>query len=107
MSVLTLNAGSSSIKFAIYQEGHALQCVLRGQVERIGEADTAIDAEVPDAGIGTALAIKRHPIAGDSFDAAAAALLAWIEARAEFGQVSGVGHRVVRSTHGLSRSIKH
>ncbi|MEO7642403.1 MAG: acetate/propionate family kinase [Ramlibacter sp.] len=92
MSILTLNAGSSSIKFAIYLEGPVLRCVLRGQVERIGLAGAAIDVEVPPA---------RHPIPAGNFDTAAVALLEWLEAQPEFESVTGVGHRVV---HGMQRS---
>jgi len=35
-SVLTLNGGSSSIKFALYQVDHPLQRGLHGKIDRIG-----------------------------------------------------------------------
>ena len=37
MNVLTLNAGSSSIKYALYQQDPALRRVLSGQMDRIGK----------------------------------------------------------------------
>lgn len=101
MNILTLNAGSSSIKFALYRQGPALRRVLRGQVDRIGHADVAIDVEVPGAAAGHSPVNTRHAIAVGSFDTTAATLLAWLEARADIGALAGVGHRVV---HGLQRS---
>ena len=70
MTILTLNAGSSSIKFALYEQGQALQRVLRGQVDRIGHADAAIDVERTDATAGKGTEAARHAIAGGSFEAA-------------------------------------
>ena len=101
MTILTLNAGSSSIKFALYEQGQALQRVLRGQVDRIGHADAAIDVERTDATAGKGQEAARHAIAGCSFEAASDALLAWLEAQPEFASLAGIGHRVV---HGLQHS---
>ncbi|MEO8387479.1 acetate/propionate family kinase [Polaromonas sp.] len=101
MNVLTLNAGSSSIKFALFRRNPVLRCMLRGQVERIGQPDTAINVEAPHASAGDGQIHARHPIPGDSFNTAAAELLMWLEAQPEFGRVAGVGHRVV---HGMQHS---
>jgi len=101
MSILTLNAGSSSIKFAIYRQDSALRPVLRGMVDRIGYADAAIDVHAPGAAAGDRHVRARHPIPGASFDTAAAALLAWLEAQPEFASIAGAGHRVV---HGMQHS---
>ncbi len=78
-----------------------MRCLLRGQVDRIGHAEAAIDVEDTDTNAESGLRSTRQPIAGDSFDMAAAALLSWLEARPEFGSISGVGHRVV---HGMQHS---
>jgi len=75
--------------------------VLRGQVDRIGRADAAIDVEALDSAAGDGQVQARHPIPGGSFDTAAAALLAWLESQPEFGRVADVGHRVV---HGVQHS---
>jgi acetate kinase len=101
VTILTLNAGSSSIKFALYRDDPALQRELRGQVDRIGQPDAAIDVEMTDAPASKGQVRARHPIAAGDFDATAAALLAWLEAKPEFGSIAGVGHRVV---HGMQRS---
>ncbi|MEO7335963.1 MAG: acetate/propionate family kinase [Caldimonas sp.] len=101
MTILTLNAGSSSIKFALYRHDPALRRVLRGQLDRIGHGDAAIEVNRSDATAGIGQGLARHPIAGDDFDTAAAALLAWLETQPEFESITDVGHRVV---HGMQHS---
>jgi acetate kinase len=101
VNILTLNGGSSSIKFALYQQNAGLQRVLRGQVDRIGHADAAIDVEAVDAAEDARPVKTRHAIAGGNFDTAAAALLAWLEGQADFAAMAGAGHRVV---HGMQHS---
>ncbi|MDQ6679590.1 MAG: acetate/propionate family kinase [Pseudomonadota bacterium] len=101
INILTLNAGSSSIKFALYREDPPLRRLLRGQVDRIGHADAAIDLEGSDSTAGSGPGSAAQRVAADSVDTAAAALLSWLEARPEFGSITGVGHRVV---HGMQHS---
>ena len=35
-SILTINGGSSSIKFALFEAGDSLRRILEGEIERIG-----------------------------------------------------------------------
>jgi acetate kinase len=95
MTLLTLNAGSSSIKFSLYRRDPELRLILRGQVDRIGHTDAAINAEAPGKAADTKSVHTRHFIGDGNFDAAAAALLAWLVAQPVFGSIAGVGHRVV------------
>ena len=88
-SVLTVNVGSSSIKFAFFTGGGSPKRVLSGQLERLG---------LP----GTTLSCKRGAGRSDSQafpseDAAAGTrqLLGWLQERAEFGTVEVVAHRLV------------
>jgi acetate kinase len=53
--ILTINGGSSSIKFALYQIGEPLQRGLHGKVDRIGRSRTR-------PGIGGTAAISPAPI---------------------------------------------
>ncbi len=96
MNILTLNAGSTSIKFALYTHAPVLRRLLSGQVDRIGHADAAIDVDRSEAMSGNGQEPARHAIAGGSFEAAAGALLQWLEAQPEFASIAGVGHRVVQ-----------
>jgi len=99
MKLLTLNAGSSSIKFALYRQSLALELLLRGHVERIGRGGSAIVVEVPNATAGRETVSARHPIDCGSFESAAQALLAWLESQPDFRTIAGVGHRVVHGMH--------
>jgi acetate kinase len=94
--ILTINGGSSSIKFALYQVGEPLRRGLYGKVDRIGLPGTNLvfhDAE-------------GKPQAGRNLDAAdhksaANFLIDWLEGKTDFALVKGVGHRVV---HGMKHT---
>ena len=89
-SILALNAGSSSIKFAIYRVGPPLQRVLSGHVDRSGQGAATLSWHTAyDEG-------RDLPFPDDQ----PSAVIDWIEARTEFAAVAAVGHRLV---HGLTR----
>jgi acetate kinase len=43
--ILTINGGSSSIKFALFEAGDALRRILEGGIERIGLAEDTLRAK--------------------------------------------------------------
>ena len=45
--ILTINGGSSSIKFALYQAGEPLNRGLHGTVDRIGMSGTNLTFQLP------------------------------------------------------------
>src|SRR6266478_3091678 len=92
--VLTINGGSSSIKFALYRAEEAQTCLLSGKVERIGLADARFKADVPGK------AREDRPVDAHDHRAAGALIIDWIEAKVGFAAVRGIGHRVV---HGGSQ----
>ncbi len=94
--VLTLNAGSSSIRFAVYEGGLEPRRRLRGKIERIGLSGTTLCAELPAAGPRVSLRM-----AASDHRTAVGRLLAWLEAQPGFESVGAVGHRVV---HGMGHS---
>jgi len=88
--VLTLNSGSSSLKFSVYQMGPAETLMFSGIIERIGLKGSRFyvhDAE------GTPL-IDEHRDLPDH-DAASRTLLTWLEGRLPERRLDAVGHRVV------------
>ncbi len=98
--LLTLNAGSSSLKFAVYQiAGDALTLQLRGQIAGIG---TTPRLEAKDAH-GQALAFAATGTIGDH-RAALAHLLDWLRQTGQGDGLAGAGHRVV---HGGTAFIAH
>jgi len=43
--ILTINGGSSSIKFALFESGDSLQRILEGGIERIGLPDATLQVK--------------------------------------------------------------
>ena len=95
-SILAINCGSSSIKFAVYQTGETLKRTLYGKVDRIGLSGTNLTFHDPDG-----LAQTSRSLAAADHRTAAGFLLDWFEAKKDFSSVKGVGHRVV---HGMTHS---
>src|SRR5947209_9557153 len=88
--VLTINGGSSSIKFALYAAGDPPRPLLSGKVERIGLGDTVLSAKAADGRPPV-----RQPVDARDHPQAVGQLIAWLEHAAGLGQVAAVGHRVV------------
>ena len=95
--VLTINGGSSSIRFAVYEAGETLRRRLDGKIDRIGLTGTSLIVNEP---AGTT---RRPPAALPAADhrTAVAFLLDWLETQPIFASVKAVGHRVV---HGMKHS---
>ncbi len=94
--ILTINGGSSSIKFALYQAGEPLKRTLHGTIDRIGLNGTKLTSEDPETGHRDTreLAASDHKSAGNY-------LMDWLGRREEFASVLAVGHRVV---HGMQHT---
>jgi acetate kinase len=94
--ILTINGGSSSIKFALYEAAKPLKRGLYGTVDRIGLTGTNLtfhDAdEKPQS--SRKLAAADHKSAANS-------LIDWLEEQNDFKSVRAVGHRVV---HGMKHT---
>src|SRR5208283_1450472 len=92
-SILTINGGSSSIKFSVYLAGEPLQRKLHGTVDRIGMSGTNLtfDDSTTNQHDSRSLAASDHK-------SAATFLMEWLEERHGFESVRAVGHRVV---HGM------
>ena len=93
-AILTLNAGSSSIKFAVFEVAaeQDLRLTLKGQIEGIGTAPHMIARDPA----GAVLMEKRWQGAADqSHEAFLGGLLDWIDAHLGEDQLVAVGHRVV------------
>jgi acetate kinase len=88
--ILTINGGSSSIKFALFEAGDSLRRVLEGGIERIGLPEATLRAK----GLDPADNFSRQVTAPDH-TAAVDTLMDWFEERRERDAVSAVGHRVV------------
>jgi acetate kinase len=88
--IAVINAGSSSIKFALYEVGSEA-LLFRGEVEQIGVSP---HLQVADAS-GTRVAERRWPAKGFDHRAATQEILETGRALMEYEPVAAVGHRVV------------
>jgi len=94
--VLTINGGSSSIKFALFEAGEPLKRCLDGKIDRIGFPDTILtfkDLAKNENG--------SHPISASDHRSAAEILIDWLTERGALASITAVGHRVV---HGMSHT---
>ena len=91
--ILTINGGSSSIRFAVYEAGETPLRRLGGKIDRIGSSGTNLIASDP-AGKPQ----LPQPLAAADHRTAAGFLLDWLEAQPVFASVTAAGHRVV---HGM------
>lgn len=88
--ILTINGGSSSIKFALFEAGDMLRRVLEGGIERIGLPEAALRVK----GLDQADNFSRSVSALDHTKAVVV-LMDWIEERLGRNALTAVGHRVV------------
>ena len=95
-SVLTINGGSSSIRFAFYEAGEPLRRQLAGKVDRIGLSGTTFSFNDASGKYHDSRAIETG-----SRSSAVAFLLDWLETQQDFASVKAVGHRVV---HGMGHN---
>ncbi len=95
-NVLTINGGSSSIKFALYGVGATMQAALRGKIDRIGLSGTTFS-------FSDSFSYQQdsHGIEVADYSDAANFLLDWLAQKRDFSQISAVGHRVV---HGMKHT---
>ncbi|MDI1310880.1 MAG: acetate/propionate family kinase, partial [Prosthecobacter sp.] len=94
--ILTVNAGSSSIKFAVYQVGDSLPLKLHGKIDRIGLEGTHLIFHDPASDESESLSIATA-----NHSAAIQFLIDWLEQRHVFDSIRAVGHRVV---HGMAHA---
>lgn len=99
--ILTLNAGSSSIKFALFARGETLEECVRGQIEGLGsaphlqaeQAGKSVADEKLDAG-----EIADH-------DAALAVVLRFLDRVIGRADIAAVGHRIVHGGIEFTESV--
>lgn len=97
-TVLTLNGGSSSIRFAVYDATDVTTKLLDGKIDRIGISGTRLSVVADPGGKATqtvaAIDAKSHQSVVDF-------LMTWLESQPFFPALSAVGHRIV---HGMMHS---
>ncbi|MEO8346077.1 MAG: acetate/propionate family kinase [Betaproteobacteria bacterium] len=98
--ILTLNGGSSSIRFGVYRFGVALERQVHGKLDRIGLPNSSLHVSDADG------ASHDHDFSSaKDFPSATKALLDWLDAESIFRTLSAVGHRVVHGTRHTEPAI--
>ena len=88
--ILTINGGSSSIKFALFEAGGSLRRILEGGIDRIGQPEATLQVK----GSKPADNFSR-PVTAPDHTVAVSSLMDWIEERGGRDTLTAVGHRVV------------
>ena len=88
--ILTINGGSSSIKFALFAGDDPPKAVLQGGIERIGQPGATLRLK----GLNPIDNVSR-PVAASDHTAAANALMDIIEEYSPNHDLAAIGHRVV------------
>jgi acetate kinase len=97
-SILTINAGSSSIKFALFECSDEpaesvtdnLRRLFKGAIERIGHPAAELRVVADKDGESA-----HWPVQSRDHAAAVTELLKYLESRPELAQLSAIGHRIV------------
>src|SRR5450631_4259896 len=88
--ILTVNGGSSSIKFALFETGDSFRRILKGGIDRIGLPQATFWVK----GLNSRDTFSRSVTAPDH-TAAVGALMDWVGERCRTDGLFAVGHRVV------------
>jgi acetate kinase len=89
--ILTINGGSSSIKFALFSVEANLRRVFSGEVERIGTPGTFLTATRDYSSD-----IDKQVIAAATFQDGIEALLSYLRQRLNQAKIDVIGHRIVK-----------
>ncbi len=88
---LTINRGSSSIKFALYESHGSLTRLLFGEMENMGLKNTRLNYNYSEATQKISVDIKSA-----DQDAATHEMMDWLEKQEGFTSVKAIGHRIVQ-----------
>jgi acetate kinase len=95
-TILTINAGSSSIKFALYNSEMPLTLLYSGQWERVGSKNSILS-------YFDGITNKGNSVSMDTSEPNMAAniLIDWLVLQKNFNSVEAIGHRIV---HGMKHT---
>jgi acetate kinase len=89
--ILTVNGGSSSLKFALFEAGDSLNRILEGGIDRIGLPSAIFHVKAPDPNDSFS-----RPVTAPNHTVAVNTLMDWIEKRNDKATLIAVGHRVLQ-----------
>ena len=89
-SILILNGGSSSIKFALFTANPSLQIRIKGEIERIGSSNAVFSTQAGEHDART-----TQPVVATDYASAVKLFIDWINEKDIDGALLAVGHRIV------------
>ena len=95
-NILTINGGSSSIKFAVYKTNEPLTLILSGSIKNISTNNTTFSFK-NDTDNKKDISLP----AVNNFNKATTYLIDWLELQVDFNTIKAVGHRLV---HGMQHT---
>lgn len=104
-AILILNAGSSSLKFAVYTEEpppHTLRRLFHGAIDSL---DSAPRFQVFADG-DNASPLEDHPLEATNHQQAMACLLEWLDENGRNLRISAAGHRVVHGGECFTQPLR-
>ena len=95
-NLLTINGGSSSIKFALYENEGSLKQLFYGEIENIGTKNAVLN-------FSDAINNKKNTININTvdYDESVNHLIDWLQLQEGFTSAKAIGHRIV---HGMQRT---
>ena len=99
VSILTINTGSSSVKFQLFAKEPELPCLVSGGVHNLGVAPTFI-ARIQEQELKKELPIDC------SHETALRFILSWIQEQTQLGPIDAVAHRVVHGGTLFTQSVR-
>jgi acetate kinase len=90
-NILTINGGSSSIRFALYDITNNLQNIFLGKIDRVGMDNSQMTVTFDNSNEKKNLDIANI----HNFKDAADFLIRWLEKQEGFNEVRCIGHRIV------------
>jgi acetate kinase len=94
--ILSINGGSSSIKFSLYRIKEPLEQLYNGEIENIGSKKSTLNFNN-----NTDQQKNSFDIEATNHDEAANHLIDWLEKQEHFDSVKAIGHRIV---HGMKHT---
>ena len=93
-AILTVNGGSSSIKFAVYNVADRLESILSAEVKKIGTANAEYSFANHFAGDK-----EGKKLGNISYEAVSDFVVEYLERQTFFSAIEVVGHRIVHGMH--------
>ncbi len=94
--ILSINSGSSSIKFAVYKAEDALISLFYGEIESLGTNHTILSFT------NTVRSERKQiPVNTSSYNDAVSFFIEWLPTQQDFNTVKAIGHRIV---HGMQHT---